>query len=92
LHRIDWYTESRPAAIAVTGGATVTFDGLWLGVTGGIYLGTGIWARFVNVRPASPAGSKSDNLVVGAGGRQLVTMDATSGRTQRRRARLSTAS
>jgi hypothetical protein len=75
LHFIDWYTENQPAAIVVTSGGTVTFDGLWLGVTGGIFLGPGVWARFVNVRPASAAGSKYDNLVVAAGGRQYVTME-----------------
>ena len=75
VHFIDWYTENQPAAIVITGGGTATFDGLWLGVTGGIYLGAGVWARFVNVRSASSAGSKTDNLVVAAGGRQYVTMD-----------------
>jgi len=74
LHFIDWYTESQPAAIVVTG-CTVTFDGLWLGSTGGIYLGTGVWARFINVRSASAAGSGTDNLVVASGGRQYVTME-----------------
>lgn len=75
LHFIDWYTENQPAAIVVTGGGTVTFDGLWMGVTGGIYVGPGVWARFINVRPASPAGSASDSLVVAAGGNQHITME-----------------
>jgi hypothetical protein len=74
LHFVDWYTESQPAAIVITGGGTVAFDGLWLGFTGGIYLGPGIWARFANVRSASSAGSKYDNLTVAAGGHQYVTM------------------
>lgn len=75
LHFIDFYTEDQPAAIVITGGGTVTFDGLWLGVTGGIYVGPGVWARFINVRPASPAGSTSDNLVVASGGLQHITME-----------------
>lgn len=75
LHFIDWYTENQPAAIVITDGVTVTFDGLWLGVTGGIYLGPGVWARFVNIRPASAAGSKYDNLVVASGGHQYVRME-----------------
>lgn len=75
LHFIDWYTENQPAAIVVTGGGTVTFDALWLGVTGGVYLGPGVWARFINVRSASPAGSSADSLTVAAGGKQYVTIE-----------------
>ena len=75
LHFIDWYCESQPAAIVIAaGGGTVTFDGLYLNGTGGIYLGSNAVGRFINVRTTSAPGSTTDSLG-GGDMTQIVTME-----------------
>jgi hypothetical protein len=74
LHFIDWYCESQPAATVIAaGGGTVTFDGLYLNGTGGIYLGSNAIARFINVRTTS-----SSDILAGGDGSQIVTMEGCS--------------
>ena len=74
LHFIDWYCESQPAALVIaSGGGAITFDGLYLNGTGGIYLGSSALARFINVRTTS-----STDVIAGGDGSQNVTMESCS--------------
>jgi hypothetical protein len=59
--------------VIAAGGGTVTFDGLYLNGTGGIYLGSSATARFINVRTTSATDTLS-----GGDGTQVVTMEGCS--------------
>jgi len=74
LHFIDLYCENQPAALVISAaGRDVTFDGLYLNGTGGIYLGSNVSARFVGVRTTT-----STDLVTGGDGTQTVSMERCS--------------
>ena len=72
LHFIDWYCEAQHAPIVISAaGGAVTFDGLYLNGTGGIFLGSRAYARFINVRTTS-----GSDVIVGGDGSQRVSMES----------------
>jgi hypothetical protein len=72
LHFVDHYCEAQPAAIVISAhGRDVTFDGLYLNGTGGVYLGSNVRARFANVRTTT-----STDLLAGGDATQHVLMEA----------------
>jgi hypothetical protein len=74
LRFIDWYCENQTAPVVISAaGRNVTFDGLYLNNTGGIFLGGNVQARFTSVRTTS-----ATDVLAGGDGTQIVSMEGCS--------------